>query len=709
MKVDEVPAPMVLAGGLVVANHVSLISAGTERATAQVAQKSLLGKALERPEVVRKVLGNVRKDGVVGTAKLVWERLDSPVALGYSCAGTIVEVGREVQGMAVGERVACAGQNYASHAEIVYVPLNLCVKIPPGVDFEDAAFVTLGAIALQGIRQAEPRLGERVAVIGLGLLGQLTVQMLKASGCLVLGSDPDPARLQLAAESGADVITGPDSLADAAAAFTKLHGVDAVVITAGTDGNGPIEAAGLIARKKARVVVVGAVGMTIPREVYYRKELEVRLSMSYGPGRYDRDYEEKGRDYPYGYVRWTENRNMEAFLTLLQQKKVKVKPLVTHRFAIQDAAQAYTLMLERQTPYLGMLLSYPDRPDTKPDRVVSTSLVKRRDRPDQINLGVIGAGNHVRDRLLPALLAWRAVHLRGICSSTGIRAKAVAEKAKADYCTTDYREVLKDESVNAVLIGTRHQTHGVMVMEALAAGKHVFVEKPLCLTEDELDQITAVYRQKSREGLHLMVGFNRRFSPHAEKAREFFQDRTAPLVMTFRVNAGSLPADHWIEDPDVGGGRLIGEACHFVDYLQALCGAPPVSVHARGIGRRASGMVDDNSLLSMTFADGSIGAVVYASGGDTALVKERLEVFGDGRSLTMDDFHVSDFYAQGTRTTFRTREQDKGFQAEMDQFVAGIARGDAPGTTFDGIVAVTKTCLLAVRSQRTGQVYDIGV
>jgi predicted dehydrogenase/threonine dehydrogenase-like Zn-dependent dehydrogenase len=705
LKVEEVPAPALHAQGLLVANHVSLISPGTEKATATIMQKTLAGKAMNRPEMVKRILDKIHKDGLIDSMRRVFDRLDTPTALGYSCAGTVCEVGPKVGAFSVGDRVACAGQNYASHAEVVYVPKHLCVKIPEGVEFEDASFVTLGAIALQGVRQAETRLGERVAVIGLGLLGQLTVQLLKASGCQVLGSDLDPSRNDLARSLGADAVAIFGDLTEAVMAFTEGRGVDAVIIAANTRENGPVQIAGAITRKKGRVVVVGAVGMTIPREAYYLKEIELRLSTSYGPGRYDPDYEERGRDYPFGYVRWTENRNMEAFLSLLQQRKVGVKPLVTHRFPIQDAEQAYVLLKKNTEPHLGILISYPCA-ETGPNlgRVIAVAAGKRL---GQLNLGIIGAGHHVRDSLLPCLLEWKAVQVRALCTATGSHAKVLAEKTQTAYCTTDYREILKDETIQAVLIGTRHDSHAEIVIEALHAGKHVFVEKPLCLTEEELDRIATLYREKASEGIQIMVGFNRRFSPHAEKARAFFSGRRESLVMSYRVNAGALPEDHWIQDPEVGGGRILGEACHFVDYMQSLCGAPPVAVYAQRVGCRIGGPRDEQSVLSLTFGDGSIGAVVYVAGGDPGLPKERFEVFGDGKALTMDDFEVTEFYAKGQRGTYRSGKRDKGFQEEMNHLVTSLTRGDGAAMRFHEIEAVTRACLLAAKSLRTGRPYEI--
>ncbi len=705
LKVEDVPAPALREAGLIVANQASLISAGTEKSTVNVAQKSLIGKARDRPEMVRKVLNSVQKDGLVDTVRRVFQRLDTPAALGYSCAGTVLEVGKEANRFSVGDHVACAGQNYASHAEMVYVPKHLCAKIPDGVGFEEASFVTLGAIALQGIRQTEPRLGDRVAVIGLGLLGQLTVQMLKASGCQVIGSDYDPVKLQLAQELGADCVTLPATLIDVVSGFTEGHGVDAVIVTASTKDNGPVETAGLIARKKGRVVIVGAVGMTIPRESYYKKELELRLSTSYGPGRYDSDYEEKGLDYPYSYVRWTENRNMEAFLQLVQQKKVDVKRLITHRYAIEQAEDAYKLMMDNAAPYLGIVITYPSDISSRSSHVVNLAPLHTAAGP--VTVGLIGVGNHVKDMLLPALAELKQVSIRAVCTASGINAKALAQKISAAYCASDAQAVLDDKTIGAVLIGTRHDSHASLVIRSLEAGKHVFVEKPLCLKEEELERICATYQDPSCKGLGLMVGFNRRFSTHAVKARSFFKDRQGPLVMIYRVNAGRIPQEHWIQDPDVGGGRIIGEGCHFVDYMQAVCGAIPISVHARRIVPQSSGMPDEQCILSFTFADGSIGSVVYTSGGDTALAKERFEAHGDGKSLTMDDFLESEFYARGQKTRFNSGKRDKGFHQEVSGFVEAIEKGLPSPIRFEELYAVTRVCFLAVKSLQSGAVYEV--
>lgn len=704
IQVGEVPPPTLRGSGLLVLNEASLISPGTEKSTVQSAQQSLVSRAMERPEKVKKVLAAIQKDGLSQTVARVFDKLDTPVALGYSCAGTVIEVAQDAGSFSIGDRVACAGQNYASHAEMVYVPKHLCVKIPDAVDFEEASFVTLGAIALQGVRQAEPRLGDRIAVIGLGLLGQLTVQLLKASGCRVLGSDLDPSKLQLARQFGADQAVTTGDLIQAAQTFSEGHGVDAVIITASTKDNGPIEAAGAIVRKKGRVVVVGAVGMQVPREPFYNKELELRLSMSYGPGRYDSRYEEQGHDYPFAYVRWTEQRNMQAFLELIAERKVQLKPLITHRFPIEQAESAYSMMMEGTSPYIAMVITYPSDPARSLPRAITVAT----GHPGRaVSLGIIGAGNHVKGSLLTPLQAMSQVAIRGICTATGISAKTLAGKVGAAYCTSDAQTILDDPEVTSVLIGTRHDSHADLVMRALLADKHVFVEKPLCLTEEDLQAIRAIYDKKAVDGLHLMVGFNRRFSPHATEARKVFASRTNPLVMLYRINAGRVPADHWVQDPHAGGGRIIGEVCHFVDYMQALCGALPTSVSAARIGRHSSGITDDQCSIVLSFGDGSIGTIVYTAEGHADLPKEYFEAHADGTSLTMHDFIETHVYEGSRRRSINTRKRDKGFADEMARFVQAIEAGGPPPISFEQIEAVTRACLLAVRSLQTGATYSL--
>jgi len=567
---------------------------------------------------------------------------------------------------------------------------------------EEAAYVTLGAIAMQGVRQAAPDLGSVVAVIGLGLLGQITVQLLKANGCRVVAADVVAPRCDLAVELGADVAVPPEKLADAVAPLSDGHGADLVIVTASTKANGPVELAAEVARRKGRVVVVGAVGMDLPRPPFYEKELELRLSMSYGPGRYDSDYEEKGQDYPYGYVRWTERRNMASFLDLVAEGKVNVTRLTTHRFAIEEAEAAYGMIMDGKEPSLGVLLTYGNEEAPRAAAPARLTLAPRASS-NNTRLAIVGAGNHVKGALLPALQAVKGATLAAVCTEKGINAKNLAEKVGAEFCTTDYREILADDTIDAVVIGTRHDTHADIVLAALEAGKHVFVEKPLCLTAEELDEIGRLYREKASLGLQFMVGFNRRFSAHMEKAKAVFADRREPLVMHYRVNAGAVPPEHWIQDPQVGGGRIVGEACHFVDYLQVLAGSEIVAVQAASIGHHASGITDDQASLTLSFADGSLGSILYSAAGDRGLAKERCEAFGSGTVVVMDDFLQSEIYRRGRKEVFKTRKVDKGFQPQMSAFLAAIRGEAALPMTFEEVERVTRTCFLAVDAMRSGQ------
>lgn len=704
LKVSDVPAPKASAGQVLVRNRNSLISAGTERTTVEVAQKSLVGKAASRPDLVSKVVAKAKTDGIQDTLRMVKSRLDSPVALGYSCAGEVVEFGDSVEGFRVGDRVACAGQNYASHAEFVTVPQNLAVAIPEEVSYPEAAYVTLGAIALQGVRQTAPQLGETVAVIGLGILGQLTVQLLKANGCVVIASDPTTDRLKMATALGADDAARPDRLAKRVQKATSGHGVDAVIITASSKSDEPVRQAAEISRKKGRIIVVGAVGMTLPREPFYLGELELRLSMSYGPGRYDPAYEEGGQDYPFAYVRWTEKRNMEAFLALVAAGRVDVETLTSHRFQIDEAEKAYQLITEGQEPAMGVLLSYAT--DAKPP-VTKTIVRQRESLGAAVTLGLIGAGNHMADSLVPHLKKLSDVEIHAVCSRTGKNANRTASSLSASYATTDYQEILDDPEIRAVLIGTRHDLHAPIVTAALRKGKHVFVEKPLCLTDQELDEIAQAYEASAQNGGSLFVGYNRGYSPHFEAARDFLGEGTGPLTMVFRVNAGALPAGHWLLDPKVGGGRIIGEGCHFIDFLQRLSGGLVESVHGVGVTSGTVSGRGNEATISCTFTDGSVGTVVYTGAGDTGLPKERCEIFGGQTSVVIEDFRQTICYRDGKKSVVKTRLRDKGFAQEITAFVRSITDPAASGQGFEELYAVSRASFRAVDSLKSGERYTL--
>lgn len=713
LRVAEVPVPACGAGGVLVSTRCSVISAGTERMLVELGKKSLLGKARARPDLVKKVVDTVLTRGVRATAEQVFARLDEPVPLGYSASGVVVEAGRDAAGLQPGDRVAMAGAGYANHAEFNFVPRNLCAKIPEGVSYADAAFATVGAIALQGVRQAEPLIGERVVVIGLGLIGLLTVQILKANGCAVLGVDPDAERTTLAGALGADRAVSSDA-EGACDAFTGGQGADAVIIAAATPSSQPIEQAAELSRHKGRVVAVGLVGMQVPRDAFYRKELDLRLAMSYGPGRYDPDYEERGNDYPFGYVRFTEQRNLESFLYLVQQKRVTPSALVTHRLPFADALDAYALIegklpaestLERR--YLGIVLEYPE--DARPERAVRRMEDRAAGARDgDAGVGFIGAGGFARSMLLPQIVKAGAARLTAVCTSTGGSAAQTAERFGFTVATTDAREVLERADTAAVFIATRHGSHAGLVAAALRAGKHVFVEKPLCLTEAGLDEVESAVHDARGAGFEpcLMVGFNRRFSPHAGALQAAFRGRATPMVVIYRVNAGVVPAGSWLHDPDEGGGRIIGEACHFVDFCTALTGSDPLSVMAASIASDARDVVaQDSSVLTIRYADGSLATIQYLALGHRALTKERCEIFADGRSAVMDDFRSTRFYGGGRNLRGK---QAKGFAEEIDTFLSVCRDGGPWPIPWESIAATHRVCFGAVRSLETGTMVEVG-
>ena len=709
ITVTEVPAPQLLQGCVRVRIAASLVSAGTERASSEFARKNLLQKAHARPDLVRDVIGKIRRDGILAAVQAVRSRLDQPTALGYSSAGTVVEVGEGVSDIAVGDRVACAGAGYAVHAEIACVPRLLIAKIPDGalISFEEAAFTTVGAVALHGIRTADVKLGDVVAVIGLGLLGQLTVQMLKIAGCRVLGMDIASDRAELAARLGADATCATASeFRDLCSSYSHGHGADAVMITAQTSSSEPVNLAAQIARDRAVVVAVGTVGMEIDRQGYYEKELDFRISRSYGPGRYDAVFEQKGRDYPIGHVRWTETRNMEGFLQFLADGKLDVKSLVTHRFPVDKASAAYDLIAggthERS---LAVLFTYPEASAVSQRLEVAAGPTSQSAPSSEksVALGLIGAGSFAIRTLLPAIYQVNGIDLIGACSATSAHSRQAADQFRFRYCTTDEAEILNDSSINTVVIATRHHLHARQVLAALTAGKHVFCEKPLCLTEDELLKIVRAcsgpsHAQKPR----LMVGFNRRFAPMAAQMKSFL-DIHEPLVMHYRVNAGPLPPDHWINDPEVGGGRILGEVCHFVDFLAFLAGSLPVEVQARNLANDGQN-AGDNVLISLRFASGSEGIIHYLANGDRSFSKERVEVFGGGAVAVLEDFRRLDMTRFGRRTSVTSRwRQDKGHRGEWQAFANGLRSGAPEPIPFQSIVATTLATLSIVKSRASGQ------
>lgn len=702
--IENVPAPVVRPGGLLVSTRSSLVSAGTERQIVNLAKKSLLGKARARPDLVKKVLQKIKTDGLVTAIEMAKSRLDRPFPLGYSCAGVVLEVGERGSGFCTGDRIACGGQNYACHAEVNFVPKNLCVKIPAGVDMESASFTTIGAIALQAVRQADVRLGETIAVIGLGLIGQILVQLLKASGCIVIGNDPDADRANLAKEMGCDEVAMGD-LRPIVASMTHGHGADSVIIAASTASNLPVEVAGEICRSKGKVVVLGTVGMSIPRKLYYERELDIRFSMSYGPGRYDPNYEERGHDYPYAYVRWTENRNMKSFLRLVAERTVNVAKLVTHRFPLANAREAYDLVSgSRKEPFLGILLLYPDYKAEPEARVIIREEARppRGGRPLPTKAaiaGVVGSGDFAQSVLLPNLARLEGCRLRGLASVRGGgNAKHVAKKMGFEFCCGDYKELLSDSEINTIFIVTRHNTHAHIVCDALSAGKHVYVEKPLCLNADELRDITETYNTQRGRCL-LMVGFNRRFAPFITKLKEAFEGRGTPLMMNYRINAGEIPETHWVQAVEEGGGRIIGETCHFVDLLGFLAGSRLESIDAACIDPGDTNVIaEDNVIMTLKFGDGSIGTITYTSMGDKSIAKEYLEVFGGGRGGILDNFRRLILTREGKMRTTRHIRQKKGRREAVRAFVSAVICGAPSPIPYDDICTTTEATFQVVKS-----------
>jgi predicted dehydrogenase len=704
-RIVEVPVPKPGRGEALIKTGASLVSAGTERTLVEFSEKSLLGKARARPDLVKQTLEKVKREGLISTAEAVRNRLDEFLPLGYSSAGRIVAVGDELVGFKVGDRVACAGGGYAVHAEYVTVPQNLIVPLSDDVDFEHGAFATLGAIALHGYRLADLQIGERVAVIGLGLLGLLTIQIARSGGCRVLGIDLNPDRIALARQLGVSAIEVEGAL-DVERSETGGKGFDAVIICADTSSSDPVHLAGEIARDRAKVVSIGAVGLKIPRKLYYDKELTFLVSRSYGPGRYDPSYEEEGKDYPIGYVRWTEGRNLSAFVDLLADHRVDVRPLITHRFPIEKGVDAYSLITgEVDEKYVGILLTYPEvEAETRQFQRQVQIGEARVPVSGRVTLGVVGAGNFATAVMLPTMKRIDDLELIAIASGKGLTSRHAADRYGFRYAATEADQILQDESISTIAILTRHNLHAELVVRGLSAGKHVFCEKPLALSLKELDEIIAVLQSAERL---LMVGFNRRFAPLSQSLKAFMQDVAGPKIITYRVNAGPLPQTHWLLDPVEGGGRIIGEACHFIDFISFIVNSDPVGVRTIGTGAGANGVAGD-VIITLEYRDGSIGSISYLAAGDRSFPKERIEVFGGGKVAVLDDFRSLELVSEGRKKRQRSRfRQDKGHQAEWEAFVQAIQTGGPPPIPYDDLISTTKGSIAAVHSLQLQQSLDI--
>lgn len=705
--VVDVPCPGARPGMVLVRTEASLVSAGTERTLVEFAEKSLLGKARSRPDLVRQVLDKTRREGILPTLQATFNRLDQPSPLGYSSAGTVVAVGSGIEGFQVGDRVACAGGNYAVHAEYAVVPRNLVTHLPDNVDFESAAFTTLGAIAMHGFRLAQPQLGERVAVIGLGLLGLLAASIARAAGCVVMGIDLDPRRVTLAQSMGHSAVPRAQA-EEAGRTFTHAQGFDVVLVCADARSNDPVALAGQIARDRGRVIALGAVGLSIPRKIYYEKELFFQVSRSYGPGRYDTAYEERGQDYPIGFVRWTEGRNLEQFVELLSTGKVDVKPLISHRFPIDEATQAYELITgKRHEPFLGVLLTYPN---SALEEKLSTRVTVATPRvapsvAGEPALGVLGAGNYATAVFLPTVQKVGGVRKVAVASASGLTARRAAERFGFNEACSSEQDLIDSPDLNLIAILTRHQHHARQALAALQAGKAVYCEKPLAITPAEMDSIEAAIREEALP--LLMVGFNRRFAPYAITLREFLSASQEPFVAHYRINAGAIPLNHWTQDPAQGGGRIIGEGCHFVDFLTFLAGAAPISVTAQALpdnGRYRQ----DNVLLTLTFPDGSLGSIAYLANGDKSFPKERVEVFRGGRVAVLDDFRRLETIQDGKRQVYASRlGQDKGHRGAWTAFLNAVKAGGQPPIPYEQIFSVTRATFAALQSLNDGQTVKV--
>jgi predicted dehydrogenase/threonine dehydrogenase-like Zn-dependent dehydrogenase len=711
VKLVDVPRPLIQNGHVLVRVSYSLISSGTEASSVSGAQKQPLERAAGEPALFLKLARLLRERGLSKTLTLLKEKLNGLSALGYSCAGTVVEVAEDVTDFKPGDRVACGGGGAASHAEMVLVPRNLVVPVPSQVSLKNAASVAVGAIALQGVRRADPRLGEFTAVVGLGLLGQLTVQILAAANCRVIGIDVDERRVELARQLGAECgLALPEgNWREAVNALTQGRGVDACLVTASSESNAVIQNAMEMTRRKGRVVLIGSVGLGLQRHPFYEKELDFLISCSYGPGRYDLNYENKGVDYPYAYVRWTENRNMAEYLRLLSRGAVRLESILEAEYGLDRVGDAYTRLLSAEADKpIGIVLAYPERrdEDSRHDKVVT---IQRASRSRKVRIGLLGAGSFARSNHLPNLKAASEIfELRGVATRTGVSARNLAGVYDAAYATTDFQEVLADPEIDAVIICTRHDLHAKLVLAALSAGKHVFVEKPLCMTRAELNAIkdfqiagaTRAEKSGALDGLPLlMVGYNRRFSPYTERLKAALDKRSGSFLAIYRVNAGHLPAEHWVHGEE-GGGRLIGEGCHMLDLLQYLAGSDACQVTAEPLpGESAERKGNDNFQVTLRFADGSVGSLIYTSEGGAALPKENLEVHFDRQSIVLDDFCRLTRYAGAAPKLMHKSMQDKGHRQALEAFGRFLSgRRVAPPMTWDEALAAASHAIEAAES-----------
>jgi len=697
-QVVETPAPSLRDGCVLVQTHCTLISAGTERRLVDFGRASMLDRARQQPDKVKMVLDKIRGEGLFAAVEAVRSKLEQPLALGYCNVGTVTRLGGGVTEFQVGERVV----SNAAHAGVVSVPKNLCARIPESVDDESAAFTVLGAIGLQGLRLARPTIGETIVVTGLGAIGLLTVQMLRAHGCRVLGVDVNPQRIDMARRAGAHTAnpSAGDDVVGIAMEFSRNRGVDAVLITASTSSSEPVSQAAKMCRKRGRIVLVGVTGLELSREDFYEKELTFQVSCSYGPGRYDHSYEQQGHDYPVGLVRWTEQRNFEAVLDLIASEALNVKPLITHRFPVERAEEAYSVLVQG-TESLGIVLQYPQRAQ---EPAVSSQMVvldeKKTFCPSAAPVvGCIGAGNYGGRVLLP-VLANCGAQLHTVVTANGVNGAHYGKKFGFARTSTNAAEVFENGEINTVVIATRHDSHSRLAAKALRAGKHVFMEKPLALTSDQLAEVETAYEESSYQPARpiLMIGFNRRFSSHIQRMKQRLMGVPGPKSLTLLMNAGRIPSNHWTQDPEVGGGRIIGEACHFIDLARFLVGEPITRTTA--VPMRGSSCSLDTAQISLEFHDGSIASIQYYANGDRSFPKERVEVFADGKILQLENFRVLRGFGWPGFRTYRTWKQDKGHSACIRAFLNAVNSGASSPIPVNEILEVSRVAIEVAKGLR---------
>lgn len=695
--VEELPLPNCPRNGILVKNYFSLISAGTERSSVEKAQSSLLSRIKKQPEDLKLVLDYLKKEGIKSTINRITNKLDSYKVLGYSSSGVVVET--DTSDFQVGDRVACAGAGYANHSEYVAIPKNLAVKIPENVDYDEASYTTIGAIAMQGIRQTHPEIGEFIGVIGLGLIGLITVQILKANGINVIGYDINDNNFELAKELGASRTEIIDKTPiESARAFSNGLFLDAVIITAATNSNLPIETALNICRKKGRIVIVGSIGMDIPRTPFYLKEIDLKIACSYGPGRYDPKYEEDGIDYPYSYVRWTENRNMQSFLNLLSRKLINVKMLTTHTFDIKNAKSAYDLITNKiNEKYLGILLSYNNRDFQQKKTIVYPNKIE-----SIIKVGFIGLGSFAQNHILPALIE-NKVSLVGLANQTPASSYSIGKKNGFSIISTDYKEIISNKDINVIFCASRHSSHSEIVIEAIKQSKSIFVEKPLAINFEQLSEIEDQYK---RNPVNLMVGYNRRFSESFKLIKKFIEGNNYPLTMIYRINAGFIPKEHWVQNPNEGG-RIIGEVCHFIDTMMYLSNSKPQSIFAKCISSNSLENIKDtdNTAITINFNDGSVGTIVYTSMGASNLTKEYFELHTERKSAIMNNFELVTLYDGKSKKNIKM-DGDKGIKNEIKEYLNSLKNGKIL-INFDDLAIVTKATFAILESIETNRIINL--